>query len=105
VRRGATAVAAERPAAVVFIGDPDRKLEGIGVVLRRLHGLTPSEAAVATLLVEGRRMEDLAELLGISLLTARTHVKRVLAKVDVHSQAELIRVLLSGPAGVRIPLS
>ena len=99
------ALAAERPAAVVFIGDPDRKLEGIGDVLRRLHGLTPAEAAVATLLVEGRRMEDLAELLGISLLTARTHVKRVLAKVDVHSQAELIRVLLSGPAGVRIPLS
>jgi len=97
------ALAPERPTAVVFIGDPERKLEGIGDVLRRLHGLTPAEAAVATLLVEGRRMEDVAELLGISLLTARTHVKRVLAKVDVHSQAELIRVLLSGPAGVRTP--
>lgn len=99
------ALATERPAAVVFIGDPERKLEGIGDILRRLHGLTPAEAAVATLLVEGRRIEDLAELLGISLLTARTHVKRILAKVDVRSQAELIRVLLSGPAGVRIPSS
>src|SRR5262245_3547255 len=101
-RASAFALATERPAAVVFIGDPERKVEGIGDVLRRLHGLTPAEASVATLLLEGRRTEELAELLGISLLTARTHVKRVLAKVNVRSQTELVRVLLTGPAGVRI---
>jgi DNA-binding CsgD family transcriptional regulator len=101
-RSPAFALATERPAAVVFIGDPDRKLEGIGDVLRRLHHLTPAETSVATLLVEGRHTGEVAELLGISLFTARTHVKRVLAKVGVRSQTELVRVLLSGPAGVRI---
>jgi DNA-binding CsgD family transcriptional regulator len=101
-RTRAFGLATELPAAVVFIGDAERKLEGIGEALRRLHGLTPAETVVATLLLEGRRTEELAEMLGISLLTARTHVKRVLAKVDVRSQAELVRVLLSGPAGVRL---
>jgi DNA-binding CsgD family transcriptional regulator/PAS domain-containing protein len=101
-RARAFGLATVRPAAVVFIGDPERRFEGIGDLLQRLHGLTPAEAAVATLLLEGRRTEELAELLGITLLTARTHVKRVLAKVDVRSQAELIRVLLSGPGGVRV---
>jgi DNA-binding CsgD family transcriptional regulator len=90
------------PAAVVFVGDPERKVEGVGDVLRRLYGLTGAEAKVATLLLEGRRTEELAERLGITLLTARTHVKRVLSKVDVRSQTELLRVLFGGPAGLRL---
>jgi DNA-binding CsgD family transcriptional regulator len=89
------------PAAIVFIGDPERHVEGIGDVLRRLYRLTPAEAAVTTLLLEGLRTDQLAERLGITLFTARTHVKRVLSKVDVRTQAELVRVLLSGPAGLR----
>lgn len=92
----------ELPAAVVFIGDPERRVEGVGDLLRRLYGLTRAEARVATQLLEGRRTEELAEHLGITLLTARTHVKRVLAKVDVRSQAELVRVLLGGPAGLQL---
>ena len=90
------------PAAVVFIGDPERTVDGIGDVLHRLYGLTRAEARVATLLLEGRRTEDLAERLGITVLTARTHVKRILAKVDVRNQTELVRVLLGGPAGLRL---
>jgi DNA-binding CsgD family transcriptional regulator len=70
-------------------------------VLRRLYRLTPAEAAVTTLLLEGLRTDQLAERLGITLFTARTHVKRILSKVDVRTQAELVRVLLRGPAGLR----
>ena len=95
------ALADESPAAVVFVGDPERSVEGMGDVLRRLYGLTPAEAAVTVLLLEGLRTDQLAERLGITLFTARTHVKRVLSKVDARSQAELVRVLLSGPLGLR----
>jgi len=95
------ALADESPAAVVFVGDPERSVEGMGDVLRRLYGLTPAEAAVTALLLEGLRTDQLAERLGITLFTARTHVKRVLSKVDARSQAELVRVLLSGPVGLR----
>ncbi len=97
LRTRSFALAREAPAAVVFIGDPEPKIEGIGGVLRRLYGLTKAEATVAILLVEGRRTEELADHLGITLHTARTHVKRVLAKVDVRCQSELVRVLLGGP--------
>ena len=95
------ALADESPAAVVFVGDPERSVEGMGDVLRRLYGLTPAEAAVTALLLEGLRTDQLADRLGITLFTARTHVKRVLSKVDARSQAELVRVLLSGPLGLR----
>lgn len=90
------------PAAVVFIGDPERRVEGVGDLVRRLYGLTRAEAGVATLLLEGRRTEEVADRLGITVSTARTHVKRVLGKVDVRSQTELVRVLLAGPAGLRL---
>jgi DNA-binding CsgD family transcriptional regulator len=96
------ALASPSPAAVVFIGDPERKVEGVGSMLRTLYGLTPAEAAVANLLLEGLRTDQLADRLGITLLTARTHVKRVLSKVDARTQADLVRILLSGPAGLRI---
>ena len=96
------ALASPSPAAVVFIGDPERKVAGVGSVLRTLYGLTPAEAAVANLLLEGLRTDQLAERLGITLFTARTHVKRVLSKVDARTQTDLVRVLLSGPAGLRI---
>lgn len=102
LRPRAFALATEMPAAIVFVGDPERKVEGVGDVLRQLYRLTPAEVAVATSLLEGRRIEELAERLGITLLTARTHVKHVLAKVGVRTQAELVRVLLGGPAGLRL---
>ena len=94
------ALAGESPAAIVFVGDPERSVEDTGTILRGLYGLTPAEAAVAALLLEGLRTDELAERLDITLFTARTHVKRVLSKVDARSQAELMRVLLSGPAGL-----
>jgi DNA-binding CsgD family transcriptional regulator len=96
------APASPSPAAVVFIGDPERKVEGVGSTLRALYGLTPAEAAVANLLLEGLRTDQLTDRLGITLFTARTHVKRVLSKVDARTQADLVRILLSGPAGFRL---
>jgi DNA-binding CsgD family transcriptional regulator len=89
------------PAAIVFAGDPDRHPESARDTLRRLFGLTPAEAEVATLLLSGARTDELADRLGITLLTARTHVKRVLGKVGARTQAELVRVLLNGPAALR----
>jgi DNA-binding CsgD family transcriptional regulator len=102
LRTRSFALASPSPAAVVFIGDPERRVEGLDTVLRTLYRLTPAETAVASLLLEGWRTDQLAERLGITLFTARTHVKRILSKVDARSQADLVRVLLSGPAGLHI---
>jgi len=43
-------------------------------------------------------VEELAEELGITPLTARTHLKRVFAKTGTTRQADLVSLLLSGPA-------
>ena len=45
--------------------------------------------------VGGATVGATADHLGISLNTARTHLKRAMAKAGVSRQAELVRLLLS----------
>jgi DNA-binding CsgD family transcriptional regulator len=49
-------------------------------------------------LLHGRRVEDAADALGISAHTARTQLKRALAKTSTGRQAELVRLVLGTPA-------
>lgn len=86
-------------AAVVFVADPARVVEP-GDILRRLYGLTAAEATLATLLVNGRSPEEAAGELGVSIHTVRTQLKHVLGKTGARRQAELIRLVLLGPAGL-----
>jgi DNA-binding CsgD family transcriptional regulator len=65
--------------------------------MRQLYGLTPAEARVANLLLEGLEVREAAERLGITLETARFHLKRVLAKTGTRRQTELLRLMLSLP--------
>lgn len=56
----------------------------------RLSALTSREREVLGLLVEGHHHHEIAAALVISPETARTHVQRILKKLDVHSRAEAI---------------
>ena len=60
------------------------------------YGLTPTEAEVTQWLLSGESITRIAEIFGRSPDTVRTHVKRVLKKCNVHSQAELVGVLHRG---------
>lgn len=91
----------ERPTAAVFVSDPARSGRTNDIVLRQLFGLTKTESKVATLLMEGKSLGDVSSELQISGNTARTHLKRILDKSGTHRQGELIRLLLTGPAGLR----
>ena len=42
------------------------------------------------LIAQGRSNAEIAELLVIAESTAKTHVKRVLAKIDVHDRAQAV---------------
>jgi DNA-binding CsgD family transcriptional regulator len=68
--------------------------------LLSLYGLTPAEARVAAKLVEGHSLGAISRSFSISIETARTHLKRVLAKTQCESQSALIRELLLGPARI-----
>lgn len=87
--------------AAIFVTDPESVRSASPEMLRELYGLTPSEAAVASLLSEGRRLGEVAEDLGISVNTAKVRLQEVFAKTGTHRQAELARLLVIHPARVQ----
>jgi len=56
--------------------------------------ITPREREIVCALVCYRRLSRVADELGISVHTARNHLKSVFRKLNVHSQDELLRYLL-----------
>lgn len=90
----AQALGPEAPAALVLISDPERVCAFPRERLMEAYELTPAEARVTQLLLQGSATGAIARRLGIQLETARTHVRRVLAKTGTHRQSELIRQLL-----------
>lgn len=56
--------------------------------------LTNREREVLTLLAEGSRSAEIAQLLCITRKTAATHIERILTKLDVHSQAQAVAYAL-----------
>lgn len=50
----------------------------------------------------GERLDHAAEQLGIRVGTARNHLKSIFAKTGTSRQAQLVRLLLSGPPFVDV---
>jgi DNA-binding CsgD family transcriptional regulator len=92
---------ARRFARALFVGDPKLGSGDPFGNLGRLYGLTEGEAHLATLLVGDLTLLQAAQQLGITENTARTVLKRILAKTGTRRQASLVRLLLSGPAQIR----
>lgn len=90
-----------RPAAVVFLSDPEREPELAPQLLKRLYGLTNREAALAALLVRGANLHDAAEELAVSVHTARTFLRFIFRKTATRRQSELVALVLRSPFGLR----
>ena len=65
-------------------------LSGAAQGLAQAKGLSKRETEVVLLLLEGRSSRYIQNALFISEGTARTHVKRIYAKLEVHSKQQLI---------------
>jgi len=102
VRRESSPLFDRRATAAVFVTDPAAGVERPPERLRRIYGLTVTEAEVASRLARGMRLPEIGEDLGVSLHTIRGHLKQLFAKTGTHRQADLIRVLLTGPARFRL---
>jgi DNA-binding CsgD family transcriptional regulator len=89
-----------RPAAALFITDPEEGAKLDSQAMRQLFGLTPAEMRLAVALVGGQSVEEYAEKAGISSNTARTHVTRLYSKTGVRRQSELVGLLLKSSAGI-----
>jgi DNA-binding NarL/FixJ family response regulator len=70
-------------------GDPDP-----GADQRELSGLTPREREVLRCMVDGLSRHDIAERLGLSTNTVRTHTQNLLAKLDLHSTLEAVTLAM-----------
>ena len=76
------------------------KLQDALTVLARGE-LARMEAEVGSRLATGMDLSEIAEALGITIYTVRGHLKQLFAKTETHRQAELVRVILAGPARIR----
>jgi len=95
----------QRPAAIVFVSDPERSARVPLYHLQQFYGLTPAEATVAIEVSRGRGLQAVAATLGITLATVRTHLQHVFEKTGTRRQAELVRLLAESNAGLRIDSS
>jgi DNA-binding CsgD family transcriptional regulator len=84
----------------VFLNDPEQPIFPAPEFLIRLYGFTRAEALLTQQLLQGKSISQGARSLKISQNTARTHLKRILQKTDTKRQADLMRLLLTGPASL-----
>ena len=81
--------------AILLVADPEQVRPAADGHLRALYGLTKAEARVAQTLLDADRLADVADSLGVTLSTVRTHLQRAFDKTDTRRQSELVRLLLA----------
>ena len=84
------------PAAVLYITDPDRDARARAAALCRRFGLTRAETAFLVEIIKGDGLQATADRLGVSLATARTHLRHVFEKTGTQRQAELVGLMVLG---------
>ncbi len=89
----------DRPAALVFLSDPDARPAPKASLARSLYGLTPTESRLADLLAQGCELTAAAERLSMASTTARFHLKAIFRKTGTGRQAELVRLMAGLPGG------
>lgn len=57
------------------------------------HALTQQESRVLALCAKGKNARYISEELGISMNTTKSHMRTLYAKIDIHSQQELIKLV------------
>lgn len=85
----------------LFIAAPESPLDIAPATLEGLYGLTQAEARLVIALVSGQKLDDVAQASGTSLHTLRNHLKAVFRKTGANRQAELVKLILTGPAVFR----
>ena len=84
-------------AVAVFVFDPERIESPDTQVLGSLFGLTGTEVKLAVSLARGESLEDYCRANRVTANTARTHLKRALAKTGTHRQVQLVSLLARLP--------
>lgn len=84
--------------AAIFCSEPDSVVNVLSRTLEIMYSMTPAEAHLTESLVYGQSLKQYAEVRGVSMNTVRTQLKAVAAKTGAKRQADLVRIVLTGPA-------
>ncbi len=87
--------------ALIFLSEKQPKLGLSASIISQIYGLTKAEARVAALLCEGLTLNEISEKLHNSNNTIKHHLKSVFQKTDTRRQAELVNLIMTGPAGIK----
>jgi DNA-binding CsgD family transcriptional regulator len=90
---------AARSSVGLFVSDSEASVRIPPEALRTAFDVTPAEARVASLLVQGKGTSQIADALKLSKHTVRNEIKSMFLKTGTNRQSELIRLLLSFPYG------
>ena len=85
---------------VLFVVDPEAGRTASSEVLEGIYDLTHSEAELVRTLASGVSLEQAAQARGVSMNTARSHLKRAFAKTGTARQAELLRLVVAGVGAI-----
>ena len=86
----------EEPVAVLHLTTPKLREYVHANALEGKYGLTRREAEVALEIAKGDGRAATAHRLGISEATVRSHLSTIFEKLDIHRQAELVRIVSGG---------
>lgn len=89
------------PPVAVYLHDPSEPPRISETTLCKLYQLTPAEARVARIMVNGHDTREIARQNGTSVHTVRNQIKKVFAKTGISRQAELAILIMGGPAHTR----
>ena len=85
------------PCALVLVTDPTAVPRSRAASMRALYALTPAEARLADLVLQGMDVAEAATHLRTTVETTRFQMKRILSKTGARRQSELMRLMLSLP--------
>ncbi|OEJ63679.1 hypothetical protein BEN30_17585 [Magnetovibrio blakemorei] len=82
---------------MIFISDPERNKFPNAALLQQLYELTPSESKLVEALVKGYPVDKIGEIMGLREASVRTYIKRIMSKLGVTRQVEMVRMVMSLP--------
>lgn len=82
----------------IFLAWPKSQPYFVPEAIKELYALTPVETEITSLLVRGFSIQEIANERDVSEHTIRSQVKSILHKTHTSRQAELIKLVLTGPS-------
>jgi DNA-binding response OmpR family regulator/DNA-binding CsgD family transcriptional regulator len=92
--------ASGEPVVGLFVTDPEWRPSDAAMAVAQLYGLSPAETRLAMALVQGRRLDEIADDFGLSRNTVSYTLKNLFRKTETDRQADLISLFIASPVSL-----